>query len=245
MNDFILGVDLGQSSDYTALTVLERTGVDTGRTREHKQSVSTVRGGDYSPAWVSRSQPGTRTITTPVTENHYQAQYLERLAIGTPYPAQVARIKALHDELKKTTQVAPYLVADATGVGKPVIDMLRAAELSPVAVTITGGDTVSRDGRDYRVPKRDLVSAVQVLLQADRLKIAKGLPEAQTLTSELLAFKVSISLKGHDSYGNDVGPWRENPHDDLVLAVAMACWYGETVKQPYRRPPKSAGQRTL
>lgn len=31
----------------------------------------------------------------------------------------------------------------------------------------------------------------------------------------------------HDSYGNDVGPWRENAHDDMVLAVALAAWYGE------------------
>ena len=77
------------------------------------------------------------------------------------------------------------------------------------------------------MPKRDLVSVVQVLLQSERLKIAASLKEASTLTAELLAFKVSISLKGHDSYGNDVGPWRENPHDDLVLAVAMAAWYGE------------------
>jgi hypothetical protein len=77
------------------------------------------------------------------------------------------------------------------------------------------------------------VSVVQVLLQAERLKIASSLKEASTLTAELLAFKVSISLKRHDSYGNDVGPWRENPHDDLVLAVALAAWYGEH----YRAPP--------
>ena len=88
------------------------------------------------------------------------------------------------------------------------------------------------EGGAVRVPKRDLVSTAQVLLQSERLKIAKGLPEAQTLVDELLAFKVSISLKGHDSYGNDVGMWRENPHDDLVLAVALAAWYGEnTVPQ--------------
>jgi hypothetical protein len=144
----------------------------------------------------------------------------------------VKRIKALHDRLKDETGRAPLVVADKTGVGRPVVDMLRAADLKPVAVTITGGDAVSRDGLDYRVPKRDLVSVVQVLLQAERLKIARALPEAQTLTSELLAFKVSISLKGHDSYGNDVGPWRENPHDDLVLAVALACWFGEKYRPP-------------
>ncbi len=221
MNDFILGVDLGQAQDYTALTILERTRIDTGKTerRPGSPSVSYFGNSPVSTAPFDWSQP--------VYEHHYQAQYLERLALGTPYPAQVARIKALSDRLKTDTNTPPYLVVDQTGVGRPVVDMLRAAELSPVAVTITGGDAVSRDGQDYRVPKRDLVSVVQVLLQSDRLKIARALPEASTLTSELLAFKVSINLRGHDSYGNDAGQWRENPHDDLVLAVALACWYGE------------------
>ena len=188
MSTYVMGVDLGQAQDYTALTILERSGA---------------------------------------AENRYQVQYLERLPTGTPYPAQVARVKELHDRLSRDTKTKPHLVVDQTGVGRPVVDMLRATGLKPVAVTITGGDAVSQDGDNYRVPKRDLMSAVQVLLQSERLKIARGLTEAHTLTSELLAFKVSISLKGHDSYGNDVGPWRENPHDDLVLAVALACWYGE------------------
>jgi hypothetical protein len=30
--------------------------------------------------------------------------------------------------------------------------------------------------------------------------------------------------RGHDQHG----AWREGTHDDLVLAVALACWYGET-----------------
>lgn len=211
---YLLGLDLGQAQDYTAITVLEREERNTG-----KRVPDVV-------AQVNASAPG-GDYTKPVYENHYLAGHLERLPIGTPYPAQVARVKALHDRLKAETGTAPLLVADATGVGAPVIDMLRAAELEPVAVTITGGDAVSRDGRNYRVPKRDLVSTVSVLLQSKRLKIVPTLKEAQTLTSELLAFKVSISLKGHDSYGNDVGPWRENPHDDMVLAVALAAWYGE------------------
>ena len=212
---YLLGVDLAQSSDYTALCVLERTEVKTGRISVNPKY----------PIFV----PGMKLefSETPVYEHHYAARHLERLPIGTPYPAQVARIKALSDRLRSETGTIPQLVADATGVGRPVLDMQRSSGLSPAAVTITGGDTVSQDGRDFRVPKRDLVSIVQVLLQSERLKIARALPEASTLTSELLAFKVSISLKGHDSYGNDVGPWRENPHDDMVLAVALACWYGE------------------
>ena len=220
---YFLGVDLGQAQDFTALTVLEREERDTGRRRDRPDLMNmsmTYYGG--VPARKSIPIP-----TEAVTENLYAARHLERLPTGTPYPAQVKRIKELHDRLKADTKKAPHLVVDQTGVGRPVVDMLRAAGLSPISVTITGGDAVSRDGKDYRVPKRDLVSVVQVLLQAERLKIASSLREASTLTAELLAFKVSISLKGHDSYGNDVGPWRENPHDDLVLAVALAAWYGE------------------
>jgi hypothetical protein len=36
----------------------------------------------------------------------------------------------------------------------------------------------------------------------------------------------------HDSYG----AWREGAHDDLVLAVAVAAWYGEHYSPPLPRP---------
>ena len=116
-----------------------------------------------------------------------------------------------------------YCVVDATGVGRPVVDMLHDAKIRPlIAVTITGGDTVSRDGTDYRVPKRDLVSTLQVELQNDRLKIAEGLDLSAILVREMQNFRVKINIAtGHDSYE----AWREGDHDDLVLAVALALWY--------------------
>jgi hypothetical protein len=140
---YILGVDLGQAQDFTALSVLERTGRDTGKR---------VAWGVPGPINWDDDTPPTPMPTSPVNEHHYAARHLERLPIGTPYPAQVARVKALHDHLKAQEGTAPLLVVDQTGVGRPVVDMLRAAELSPAAVTITGGDAVSRDGGDYRCP---------------------------------------------------------------------------------------------
>ena len=129
------------------------------------------------------------------------------------------------------------LAADATGVGAPVIDMLRpcVAPVPMFALTITGGTAVSHAGRSSSVPKRDLVSAAQVLLQERRLQIAASLPHAETLVSELLAFRVSISASGHDSYA----AWRERDHDDLVLAVALAAWLGENrIIAPYPSSPE-------
>ncbi len=55
------------------------------------------------------------------------------------------------------------------------------------------------------------------------MKIAAALPEAETLLRELEGFRVRISAAGHDTYG----AWQDGAHDDLVLAVALACWYGE------------------
>ncbi|HYN89059.1 MAG TPA: hypothetical protein VER55_11035, partial [Ardenticatenaceae bacterium] len=114
-------------------------------------------------------------------------------------------------ELRGKTQ----LVVDATGVGRPVVDMLRAGGLDLVAVTITAGDTAHFDKGFWRVPKRELVSTAQVLLQGQRLEFAQGVPYLETLVKELLAFRVTISTNAHDRYG----AWREQDHDDLVLAV--------------------------
>jgi hypothetical protein len=68
-----------------------------------------------------------------------------------------------------------------------------------------------------------LVSTLQVLLQAGRLKVASALAEAPTLVRELLAFQVKVTAAAHETFG----PWRENAHDDLVLAVVLAAWLGE------------------
>jgi hypothetical protein len=53
---------------------------------------------------------------------------------------------------------------------------------------------------------------------------------AETLREELQNFKVTISAGGHDRYGagGDALSWREQPHDDLVLAVALAAWSCES-----------------
>jgi hypothetical protein len=116
------------------------------------------------------------------------------------------------------------LLVDKTGVGAPVLDHFNQGGIGAVAITIHGGGSVTRDPRraGYRVPKRDLVGAAQVLLQNGRLKVASALPEAETLKRELLNFRVKVNAKtAHDSYEH----WREGDHDDLVLAVSMAAWF--------------------
>ncbi len=193
-----VGLDLGQAHDFSALAIAERN----RRPRYHDESR-----GD--------------------TPAKYRVGHLQRFALKTSYPAIVAQVAALvRDLAAREPRPQLRLVVDATGVGRPVVDLLRQERLPAelIDVTITGGDAVAQDGKAFRVPKRDLVSTVQVALQSERLKIAQALPDAATLTRELLAFQVKISIEtAHDSYG----AWREGAHDDLVLATALAVWYGE------------------
>ena len=152
----------------------------------------------------------------------YHVRHLERVR-DMPYPQIVGKVKAMLQS--STLAGSSSLVIDQTGCGRPVFDMFKTAGLSPVGVQIHGGDSVTHEGDTWRVPKRDLVGVLQVLFQSSgRLKISKKLPLASTLQGELLNFKVKIDPRtAHDAYS----AWREQDHDDLVLAVALACWWGE------------------
>jgi len=229
VNNFFLGLDLGQAQDYTALAVLERLETVTGEKTlsfrfKHKQGGRPI----IPDPWENNNHPWSgitlRTQEVDATANLYHLRHLERLKLGTSYPAIVERVKSLLESEQLKGKAA--LVVDKTGVGAPVVDMFKAAGLRPVPITITGGNTVTRDDDGgYHVPKRDLVSVLQVLFQAGRLKVAAELPAARLLVEELLNFRVKINVKtAHDSYE----AWREGVHDDLVLAVALACWYEES-----------------
>lgn len=165
------------------------------------------------------------------TPDALKVRHLQRFPLGTVYPAIVDAVADLMTRLPEY----PTLAVDATGVGRPVVDLFRVKRLRLAAVTITGGDATTQEGVNWRIPKRDLVGAVAVALQTNRLKIARDLPDAATLTRELLNFKVTIDPKtAHDSYSS----WRESDHDDLVLAVALAVWSAERLgrRVPFPNP---------
>lgn len=156
------------------------------------------------------------------TEAYYHVRHLERVR-NVPYPDVVDKTLAMMRSPALAGTSA--LVVDQTGVGAPVVDLFRRAHARLNAVLIHGGDTQTSDGQTWRVPKRNLAGVLQVLFQSGRLKISKKLPLAGTLQAELMNFKVKIDpVTAHDSYS----AWREADHDDLVLAVALACWYAET-----------------
>jgi hypothetical protein len=74
-----------------------------------------------------------------------------------------------------------------------------------------------------QVPKKDLVGTLQLLFQDRRLKLSNELEHAAIFLTELQHFR----LKAVSLTPDAVFDWRERPHDDVVLAVAVAAWRAE------------------
>jgi hypothetical protein len=207
--DLVIGIDIGQRVDPTAIAVAEV-------------------GAETPPAFTVR--------------------FLERLALGTPYPEVAARVVAVvrgavarareprerrapgsSSVTIERPSVALTLVTDITGVGRPVHEIIEraitAADLPRAGlgvrlepVTFTHGDRLDRaDGGGRSVGKAYLVSRLQALLQTDRVKLPRT-PEAAALARELRDYEIRLSEDANDRYG----AFKVGAHDDLVTALGLA-----------------------
>jgi hypothetical protein len=203
------GFDVAQASDgdYSAFCVIE--------TFQPEPKNKT-----WQPPsrWFGKKPEPPDDAKLPPIQLHLR--HLERLKRGLPYHSQV---QYLVSRLRSPAlvQLNPELIVDATGVGRPVVELFKQARVRRLTpITITSGALASATIDGYHVPKRDLVIQTQILLQTGRLKIADRLPLKDVFRAELLAFKVKVdAVTANDSYGAPSGA-----HDDLVLAVSLACW---------------------
>ena len=146
---FYVGVDLGQAQDYTAVAVVER-----------------------DELVFNERDPVTWSF---LEETRFHLRHLERVPLGSSY-LNVA------EHVWRMVQRAPLagnvkVVVDATGVGAPVVDLLRRGGLGcrVMPVLITSGAAESQDGARFCVPKRDLIGGLEVAFERRRLRVAKGL----------------------------------------------------------------------
>jgi hypothetical protein len=190
---YLVGVDLAQASDYTAVSFIEQKVLITGST--------------------------------------YDLRHLERFQ-NRPYTDVGRHIRNLVAALRgHRPRPDVTVVVDGTGVGRAALDIMNESDIDAqlISIVIHGGDSVSGSDHDgWRVPKRDLVSAVAVVMQANRLHIRPTMSLAPVLSAELQNFKLKFTKSGHDQYQS----WREEEHDDCVLSAALAIWYAERPKAP-------------
>jgi hypothetical protein len=109
------------------------------------------------------------------------------------------------------------LYVDATGLGQPVVDLLRAAGAEPIACYFAYGERRTRQGREVRLGKQWMVSRLQALAQTNRLHLPRT-SEAEAARYELLDYEIRVSEDGHDNYG----AFKVGKHDDLVTALGLA-----------------------
>ncbi len=179
-------------------------GLDLGQRQDHS-AIAIVERPDPRLAWMT----GQKML---------MVRRVERIALGTPYPRVVERVREIVQAIGECT-----LVVDGTGVGAPVVELLRSARLGcgVTAVTITGGEKASGSGLAWSVPKRDLIAEVQLALEKGELRIARHMKEVSALVRELIDVRLTAGLgTGKVRIGAD----GSGQHDDLVIALALACW---------------------
>ncbi len=196
---YLVGCDLGQAVDFTAISVIERT--------------------DKPKLEMNKGVPTGRVKF----DTGFAVRDLQRLERGTSYVQQVEHIAKVMATAPLSDNAK--LIVDRSGVGRGVFDMLVDADLKPVGITITAGEGSSKRGytsayRGYNVSKLELVGQLVATAHRGELKVSKKLSLAQVLQQELQDFRVSYTDSGYSKFGA-----RSGKHDDLVLSVAVAIWW--------------------
>jgi hypothetical protein len=101
--------------------------------------------------------------------------------------------------------------------GAPFLDFLRAngVRRNLFPISITSGKSITVNRGTHNIPKRDLMTNLQLMLQNRELLISSHLPHAPLLRDELANMRRRV-----DSFEPD----RTSQHDDLLMALALAAW---------------------
>ncbi len=151
------------------------------------------------------------------SENHFDVIWLERFPAGRPIPAVVARVSELVSGERLATNC--HLLLDITSLGAAPLRVFESRGLYPQPIELTNTGSEDRSGGVERVPLRDVVGAAQVVLQTNRLKVARALDLASTLVGDLQSFDPKPAARGLDLRGGR--------NSDLVLALAVALWWAD------------------
>jgi hypothetical protein len=111
-----------------------------------------------------------------------QLRHLERLPLDVNYPKTVARISKLLEtqEIKDGERCGKTdVLLDLTGSGGAIVELFERDEIDPICVRIAGAGTLQERDQNgqWRIPKVDLVGALRVLYEAERLKMGGSASE--------------------------------------------------------------------
>jgi hypothetical protein len=193
---YAMGVDLGQSQDYTAIAVLDH-------------SITPLDAWDVDERTCKIKQK---------FEERFDVRHLERLALGMLYPSQIAHVRSLLARPPLSEGDVPVCFDATSNIG--AVDIAEAAGLKPIRITFTSGHEATGQGRKWGVPKSLLVSTLDAKLHCGELRFAEELLAAEALKDELVNFQRNLSATGRLLFEH-----RSGKHDDLIFAIAMPLWW--------------------
>lgn len=202
---YFIGLDLGKKQDPAAVAVVRGERADIDRTLM------------------------TLARMAPKPEALYTLVHVERVPLETPYHSIVRTVCALrHNPVFQQTlgEALPSVIEDAGGVGSVVSEMFKRAQAVPRDIlTVPGAGYTRHPDGTHHVAKRRLVDILRVLAEARpvRLRLGERLADAPALRRELETFDETFRDTGHLTYSA-----RVQEHDDMILALAYACWWAET-----------------
>lgn len=161
-------------------------------------------------------------------QRQYTVTQLGQFPIGMEYVYVEEGVKQIWEKLNLLPS-RTIAIVDQTGVGNPVCDHLRHKGMRITGVNITGGSEVTRPNENtYNVPKSILVTLLVSAVQTGILHLLPDLDIKDEFTKQMQNFGYQINREtGHTSYESQSSV----VHDDLVIAVALALWYAESVSK--------------
>lgn len=152
-------------------------------------------------------------------EEHFLCRHIARLPLGTPYPQVAERVAQVAAGIVAQVNQHAKCYIDATGLGTPVLDVLKQARVKAelIGVYFTHGDRRTVVDGEIRLGKAWLVSRLQALLQGGQIHLPQT-DESAALAKELLDYEIHVDEQANDRYG----AFKTGAHDDLVTALGLA-----------------------
>lgn len=172
---FVLAADLGQSSDPTAIAVLQHNLV----TRRHWRGM------------VEKSET-------------FDVRHLERLPLGLSYVEQVNRVAQLLARPPLNNGCAFVIDGTGVGRAvADLFDDIGTKPIK-VTIT-AGNEQSDQGDRRWHVPKGLLISALDARLHTGEMRFAADLQDAPAMAEELKDFRRHVSAAGRYSYDARTG----------------------------------------
>ena len=158
------------------------------------------------PSAVAMVDPRTEFLKRD-RENYFDVTHLERFPARHPIPAIVAYVEKLMSDKRLAKNC--HLLLDITLTGATPIRVFESRGLYPETFNLTNTES----------EEQDVIGVAQIVQQTNRLRVAKGLELASTLTSDIQSYAPAPAAHALDLRGGRNG--------DLVLAVSVALWWAD------------------